>query len=538
MEKSEDRPRTFIVNRGRAVQAAYREPEIGAYAGNPFQEALPPYLTTDQAILRLKHYPEFRESYRKASNEIRSQLIQSSMRFFTPLDIHIDLYRRFSNLIRVGYLGRNPLFDFSRKKTLLQLNTFDQYEDQYEPAKDEISSTAAGFHLAGISGIGKSFSLNRILNLFPQVIHHSNYRGRDFTHSQLVWLKIDCPFDGNPRGLCISFYKTVDALLGTTYKNKYVKDRRLQDELLSDMVTVAGNHYVGVLVIDEIQRLSLAKSGGANKLLNFFVQLVNDIGIPVVLVGTYKALEVLSIEFSYMRRGTGQGDLIWDRMENDRQWQVFVRSLFKAQYTRKSFRADDQIPLSKEDKQRNKKTQTLSDVLYEETQGITDLAVKVYMFAQERAIDSGTEIVNAQIIRSVAKDKFGMLRDVLKALRYGDKRALYRFEDVYPVAFKDYLITLPDHSKTEIEVEGKFGSQPEVQAIMEKTSNTSVETGDSNKSLESKTSTPSAKRDKRRPRHEQGLLPQLTAGLDKNKPKAFYTALKDAGYIKSVAEYL
>jgi hypothetical protein len=418
------------------------------------------------------------------------------------------------------------------------VNTFDQYEDQYEPAQDEISSTAAGFHLAGISGIGKSFSINRILNLFPQVIHHSNYRRRDFTHSQLVWLKIDCPFDGNPRGLCISFFKTVDAILGTRYKDKYVKERRLQDELLSDMVTVAGNHYVGVLVIDEIQRLSLAKSGGANKLLNFFVQLVNDIGIPVVLVGTYKALEVLSIEFSYMRRGTGQGDLIWDRMENDRQWQLFVRTLFKAQYTRKSFSAGDQVPLSKEDEQRDKPPQTLSDVLYEETQGITDLAVKVYMFAQERAIDTGTETVNAQIIRSVAKDKFGMLRDVLKALKYGDKRALYRFEDVYPVAFKDYLITLPEQSKAEIEVAGKFGSQPDVQATLEEASNVLIETESSSKPSESKTSTTSKKRDKRRPSHQRGLLPQLTADLDKSNSKSFYTALKDAGYIRSASEYL
>jgi len=212
--------------------------------------------------------------------------------------------------------------------------------------------------------------------------------------------------------------------------------------------------------------------------------------------------------------------------------------LFKAQYTRKSFSSDDQVPLSKEDKQRNKKPQTLSDVLYEETQGITDLAVKVYMFAQERAIDSGTEIVNAQIIRSVAKDKFGMLRDILKALRYGDKRALYRFEDVYPTAFKDYLITLPDQSKAGVEVEGNFGSQPEVQALLEESSNASVETGDSNKPLELKTTTTSTKRDKRKPRHERGLLPQLTANLDKNDPKSFYTVLKDAGHIKSASEYL
>jgi hypothetical protein len=538
MKQPEVSPQTFIVNRGRVVRAVYRAPEIDAYAGNPMEEALPPALTTDQVILRLKYYPDYHGSNRKAPDEIRYQLIQNSMRFFTPLDIHIDLYRRFSNLIQVGYVSRNPLALSSHKHKRLRVNTFDQYEDQYESGQDQLPSTAAGFHLAGISGIGKSFSINRILQLFPQVIHHSNYHGRDFTHSQVVWLKIDCPFDGNPRGLCISFFKTIDAILGTNYRKNYVKERRLQDELLSDMVTVAGNHYVGVLVIDEIQRLSLAKSGGASKLLNFFVQLVNDMGIPVVLVGTYKALEVLSIEFSYMRRGTGQGDLIWDRMENDKQWQVFVRSLFKTQYTRKSFSADYQVPLSKEDKLRDKPPQTLSDVLYEETQGITDLAVKVYMFAQERAIDSGTETLNAQIIRSVAKDKFGMLRDVLKALKYGDKRALYRFEDVYPVAFKDYLITLPNESKSSVEVIGKFGSYPDVQAVVEATSESHMNTETSDIPSEPNDSQTVSKGEKRKPRRERGVLPQLTADLNKDNPIAFYTTLKDAGHIKSASEYL
>ena len=168
------------------------------------------------------------------------------------------------------------------------------------------------------------------------------------------------------------------------------------------------------------------------------------------------------------------------------------------------------MPLSKVEEQRNKPLQTLSDVLYEETQGITDLAVKVYMFAQERAIDSGTEIVNAQIIRSVAKDKFARLRDVLQALKYGDKRALYRFEDVYPVAFKDYLITLPDESKAVIEVAGKFSTKPDVQAILEEISEDRIKPENSTELSESKTSTTSTKRDKRKPQHERGLLPQLT----------------------------
>jgi len=54
------------------------------------------------------------------------------------------------------------------------------------------------------------------------------------------------------------------------------------------MARVAAIHGVGVLVIDEINRLSGSSSGGAASMLSFFVQLTNSLGIPVVLVGTYK----------------------------------------------------------------------------------------------------------------------------------------------------------------------------------------------------------------------------------------------------------
>src|SRR5262249_41771200 len=148
----------------------------------------------------------------------------------------------------------------------------------------------------------------------------------------------------------------------------YAHVRRTTDELLSDMALVAANHLLGVLVIDEIQRLSSARSGGADRMLNFFVQLVNMIGVPVVLIGNYKALSVLSGDFSQMRRGTGQGDLIWDRMARDEQWQFFVESLWRLQYTQQVCRLEEDP--------------SLVDVLYDETQGITDLAVKAYLFAQ------------------------------------------------------------------------------------------------------------------------------------------------------------
>lgn len=535
-------PTTVI--RGRRVKAVYIKPECADYEGNPLEEALPPILTDDQASSRLSYYPQYHKSQRKAKDHIRYLLIQNGLKFFACLDIHIDLYRRFSNLIRVGYAGRNPFAISFWGNLRSKLNSFDQYSDQYEDQPDRLPSTAAGFNIVGPSGSGKSFSVERTLSLFPQVIDHNSYREHTFTHSQLVWLKLDCPFDGNIRGLCIQFFRAVDSILGTTYATDYVRDRRIQDELLSDMRAVAATHFLGVLVIDEIQRLSLAKSGGADRMLNFFVQLINELGVPVVLIGNYKSIAVLSGDFSQMRRGTGQGDMIWDLLKKDDQWQLFVESLWRYQYTRKTCKPDDKAFRSSKD------STTLSDVLYEETQGITDFAVKVFMFAQERAIDSNKEIVSANIIRSVAADKIRIPRSVIHALKANDVRALERYEDLYTAAFKNYLY---ERSREADESNGTIGQPTDLSASPPQpsqqsdapTTNSGINSPEEKKSEKHFSGRHHARKreDKansstKKPAPTKGKLLEVIKPLGKGQDIEVYAALKATGMIKSSDGFL
>ncbi|MDT7688481.1 MAG: hypothetical protein QOE46_1240 [Acidobacteriota bacterium] len=510
------------------VSAKYVEQDVPEYQGNPLIEALPPVLTTEQAAESLAHFPDYKKSLRDQPDHVRQHLIQTGMRFFQPLGVHLDLQRRFSNLIRIGYVARNPFTSNYWRDMRLRQASFDQYDDQPDFAPGGFEALAAGFHLVGISGVGKTVSVSRILKLYPQIIRHSYFGDRAFTQAQLTWLKLDCPFDGNPRGLCIEFFKTVDRVLGTAYERNYAKGRTIQDELRSNMATVAANHQLGVLVIDEIQRLNLAKSGGAERMLNFFTQLVNTIGVPVVLIGTYKALPVLSGDFSQMRRGTGQGDLIWDRMARDEQWQLFVESLWRFQYLRHA------SPFEKSTK--------LVDVLYDETQGITDLAVKLFMFAQERAIESGGEKITADVIRSAARDKFGMLRRVLKALKDNEKGALETYEDVYPTVFKDYLHALPEGSG--VHVTGKLDSSPVMQLMAQP--DAEVNTGTPVEEAIQPTLYVAAKATResaRQARKAQGtaiegsLPPVLRPLVGKNNTTA-YDALKGAGFIRPVREFI
>ena len=271
------------------------------------------------------------------------------------------------------------------------------------------------------SGVGKTTALERIFALYPQVIAHREYDGQPLPRLQIVWLKLECPHDGSIRGVCVNFFQAVDAILGTDYLALLVGPRDTAETLLPKMARVAWQHCIGLLAIDEIQHLSQAKSGGEQKLLNFFVTLVNQIGLPVLLVGTYKASKILAGEFRQARRGCGQGDFVWDPMdaedeEKAGEWRMFVKTVAGYQYTRHD------TPLTDE----------LIDTLFEESQGITVLVVLLWMLAQERAIVSGMEIVTPGTIESVAKDRFRLLRPLLQALRVKDEGALRELGDVLP----------------------------------------------------------------------------------------------------------
>ncbi|MDT3705044.1 MAG: ATP-binding protein [Thermincola sp.] len=107
-----------------------------------------------------------------------------------------------------------------------------------------------------MSGVGKTTAVEKVLSLYPQQILHTKYKGKPLFLTQLVWAKIDCPFDGSLKGLCLSFFAYVDRILGTGYSKKFSSDRMTVDAALPRMAQIATTHCLGLLVIDEIQHLS------------------------------------------------------------------------------------------------------------------------------------------------------------------------------------------------------------------------------------------------------------------------------------------
>lgn len=419
MENGISKP--FLIFKGAKVDALYSEQVLKEYRDNPLIEALPPIFSKEQVVRKLINIPDYSPEERKLEEHYRYHCIQKLFSYFEPLQKHIELEQRFSRIIRQGYISRNPLGTEYAARLQDGYKLIKNGSDNFF-SLSTYKTTASGFTIIGISGIGKSKTIERILFLYPQVIKHSKYKGQCINLYQITWLKLDCPFDGSLKGLCINFFQAVDELLGTDYFRKYGAGRNSVDTMIPRMAQIANLHCIGTLIIDEIQHLNLAKSGGSDKMLNFFVTVVNTIGIPVVLVGTTKALPILQGEFRQARRGSGQGDLMWDRMKNDSYWKLLMQGMWSLQWTKKETAL----------------TQEIADTIYDRSQGIIDIAIKLYAMTQIRAITSGKEIITPKLINTVANENFKLIEPMIDALRSGDKNKISQYGDITPIDFQEF----------------------------------------------------------------------------------------------------
>lgn len=405
-----------------SIEAVYSDQVVPDYRGNPFIEALPPIWLAAQAVRKLAVSPDYHPGELELEADYRIHCVRRLFRYFQPLDTHLDIEQRISIAIRQGYITRNPVTPEQARRLIYGYEAV-QGNDIGICGNYPIKSTSNGFTIIGMSGVGKTTAVERILSLYPQCIEHSSYNGIPFAMKQLVWLKIDCPYDGSLKGLCYSFFLAFDKALGTDYYKKLTGRNATVDALLPKMAQISTNHGLGIFVVDEIQHLSQAKSGGSEKMLNFFVTLVNTIGVPVVLIGTNKAKPVLQSEFRQARRGSGQGDLLWDRMKNDIAWETMLRAMWRYQWTRKYTDLTD----------------SLKNAVYDQSQGIIDIAVKLFAMAQIKAIATGTEEITEKAIREVAAEKLRLVKPMLDALRSGDRKRISQFEDIRPIDIEDYI---------------------------------------------------------------------------------------------------
>jgi AAA domain len=539
MKKTKDRkllPPLIYTKGWKEEKAVYKEQLVPEYQGHPLIEALPPIWSRDTVVERLSYFPQFSETQRDLPPEIRLHIIENAREFFIVHGIHLEVETKISRALRRGLVRRNPsLWHYWTEldSRIIEI-TRNLEKGRF------LQTKARGFAMIGVGGVGKSTAVENILLQYPQVITHTKYQDKDFIFNHLVWLKLDCPQDGSARSLCINFFRAADEILGTDYETRYVRDRSSASTLLPQMARVAALHCIGLLVIDEIQNLSEAASGGASQLINFLVQLENTIGVPVILIATDEAKHIFCGKFHHARRLSEQGDVIWNPMEEkilkmdseieeERQanpggtvglwksnpvWEEFVRALWDYQYVRKP-------TLLKEDLLDDK----LSHTLHKHSYGITALAAAIYMLAQARAITTGIETVMPKIIESVAQDSFGLIQEFTERHRLkGTHKIFRRAEPTRHTGGSNEPDPSTDNYTADVDSSSHQSPEPDGKKSQQNATSDGLE----RKRSKSRKPAPNIK--------DSNDIRSLAAAISAGTPA--YEAFKSAGHIRRSTEFL
>ena len=370
---------------------------------NPFALAIRRPLTEEEVIDEVARTPRVYEGECELSPYARRELVMRLDDFVEPLPRFFELENRISGMIRAGYARRNPL-PLGLQRQLVEKQGLDQREFT-TPAPITL---APGLSLIGFSDVGKTTAVSSVLSLHSQLHIHESFQGVPFHRTQLVWARVACPPSGGARTLLMNIFQEFDRLLGTDNHRRFDNSRRSGPELIPNLVDIMSTLGLGLLVIDEIQRLVRMGDEEASLLLDVFTHLRTEIHTPVMLIGTPKAMSVLNSGFEQGRRNTSLGHIDWQPMDNDDTWAFFVEQMWKLQWLSKP------TPL----------TEKLQNALYEWSQGITDIAVKIFKMAQYTVIGADDENLTPELFEVVVRTEFAWFVPWIPYLKRRDPKLM------------------------------------------------------------------------------------------------------------------
>lgn len=384
---------------------------IPEFQGNPLVEALkPPPKDDKEAIPRLWQKPVFDKSERDLPSCMRMMLPSRLQNFMFPTSQHIRVMQRIYCQILNGYRRYNPATVLGQQYLHGERGPSRGNDPQKTPSNISL--------LTGLSGTGKSSLIRSVMRAIGSpLIVHSNYKGVPFTESQILYLMRNVPDQCSAKAVCRKVGLHADTLLGKKLYAKRFTDKGSRSDYVSAMEDIIKNHHVGALVIDEIQNISLAKSGGKEEVLALFHNLRDELGVPIILVGTYKAAAMFKEETSLARRFVEGGfhELKRPADASDKDWQALCKIVWQKQWVR------DPQPFSDD----------VIRTLYGLSQGITGIMINIFVTAQTYAIEEGLETVTSRLLSEVYHERFRPVHHIIQLLRENNPAVLSQYDDLY-----------------------------------------------------------------------------------------------------------
>lgn len=365
--------------------------------GNPLSEALPPLPSDGGLVSALLKPPRGDFSLERAGCASSFYEISSLLDINVPRPESPIVTTRIFSMIHNTYARMNPLGpEFVRSVNEIDKELVQRNE------KQEFQSDA--MTLLAWSGMGKTTLIKSIAELLPRVIEHTTYKGQPFFQKQVVWLSVDAPVGGSPKGFMLNVAQALDTALELSGPARYQAALEgLSAEAMKVHIARALRiHCVGLLHVDDVQRWGEADSKLRQTSVAMLVGLSNTIGCSLLLSGTAEALKVLQSSFESSRRANRRSAVILESpLEAD---DLFLTALIDYLF---SFQVcQPQVA----------PTKAIRKLLLTLTAGVPGVLTSLYVATQETALTLNVPL-SAALFQEVMQSDFGILSKSVKDLR-------------------------------------------------------------------------------------------------------------------------
>ena len=340
---------------------------------------IPKMLSGRELDEKLAVFPAYDKNIRGKSSTERLIALQDIYQIFVPNTMSREIYTKL-------YLAL--LRSLQKKKSILAVRQANENSKMIRKQFFEsILGGSDSFTIVGQSGIGKSSSISRAINILTEhaVLELSNTK-------IIACLQIQTPADCSIKGLLLEILRKTDELLHSRYYETAIRARSTTDMLIGTVSQAALNH-IGLLIIDEIQHIANNKSGKI--LLNTLTQLINNAGVSLCLVGTPESACFFEQEMMLARRTIG---LNYPSMEFNAEFCTFCKTILEYSYVQKITFDDEAMQMW----------------LYQHSGGNASVVVGLIHDAQEIAILENLECLDITTLNIAYEKRLKMLHHYIQ----------------------------------------------------------------------------------------------------------------------------
>ena len=347
------------------VPAIYTKALLSVDEGNPFIESLPRPLNDKELVeFYYKRFPM--KPSKEAPEEIQRAEIRLLKNVRFPLPFVPEVEKSFNNALVESYRAREGTMVFkSQPITMLGMEGRQTHSFRSATGAD----TGMGLSLIGIGGSGKSAAISTMLTRYPQVIVHDWGNRGQFT--QIVWIAVTTPANANLSDLFTTMAEAVDEALGNdrpVYAKGIAKEKSvgMKAEYIAKLVRIFG---IGAIVMDEVQNLDRKRNRESS--LDSLMTLINTTKVAIVIVGTQDAMSMIYAKY-YLARRAGKMINANNYCSDRRQFEIMMNHVVAINWFKTPF----------------KLTTELLDALFEETNGIIDRMITLWIEIQNAYVSA------------------------------------------------------------------------------------------------------------------------------------------------------